>query len=65
MIGRAWSKAREPWVQQWTSDTEPSWDAAARGNSPLQEAFRRLLDEETAAVLGTPYAHSLVDLEQY
>eukprot|EP00959_Pyramimonas_sp_CCMP1952_P103427 2162999-Pyramimonas_sp.AAC.1 len=65
MLGRVWSKAREPWVQQWTADTEPSWDAAVKGNSSLQEACRRLLDEEVSAILDIPYGTSLTDIESY
>eukprot|EP00959_Pyramimonas_sp_CCMP1952_P472750 9500569-Pyramimonas_sp.AAC.1 len=65
MLGRVWSKARGPWAQRWTATSTPSWDAAVKGAMSLQEDFRRLLDDETSAVLAIPYAHSLLDLEQH
>eukprot|EP00959_Pyramimonas_sp_CCMP1952_P342632 7178436-Pyramimonas_sp.AAC.1 len=52
-----WSKARKPWVKSWTEATAPSWDAAVRGSSALQEAFRRVLDEEVCSALAIPYGH--------
>ena len=36
-----------------------------RGNSSLQEAFRRVLDEEVTGALDIPYGHSLTDIEGY
>eukprot|EP00959_Pyramimonas_sp_CCMP1952_P244608 5113125-Pyramimonas_sp.AAC.1 len=48
MLSRVWSMSREPWVRSWSSRSEPHWDAAVRSNSSLGEAFRRVLDEETA-----------------
>eukprot|EP00959_Pyramimonas_sp_CCMP1952_P412539 8644833-Pyramimonas_sp.AAC.1 len=65
MLSRVWSMSREPWSKAWSSRTEPSWDAAVRGNSSLREAFRRALDEEVAGILNVSYGHALTDIDGY
>eukprot|EP00959_Pyramimonas_sp_CCMP1952_P398582 8351968-Pyramimonas_sp.AAC.1 len=62
MLGRLWSLMREPTVQTWSVESARHWDAALPGNSCLQEAFLRALDEELAHAMGIKYGHGMLDI---
>eukprot|EP00959_Pyramimonas_sp_CCMP1952_P271673 5679884-Pyramimonas_sp.AAC.1 len=63
MLGRLWSHVREPIVRQWSAQEEQAWDAAVAGNSCLQEAYLRAIDEELAAWMQLQFGHNLVDVQ--
>eukprot|EP00959_Pyramimonas_sp_CCMP1952_P138053 2889758-Pyramimonas_sp.AAC.1 len=46
MIPRVRSNSREGWISTWSTDTQPSWDAAVAGNAALREGFARALSDE-------------------
>eukprot|EP00959_Pyramimonas_sp_CCMP1952_P234213 4893933-Pyramimonas_sp.AAC.1 len=48
MVGRLWSRVREPIVKQWSKEEEQAWNAAVARNSCLREAYLHAIDEEFA-----------------
>eukprot|EP00959_Pyramimonas_sp_CCMP1952_P107574 2248968-Pyramimonas_sp.AAC.1 len=62
---RVWSLAREPVVQARAQAEQPSWGAAVRGNSSLEEAFMRALDDELFTRLKLAKGYALADIQSF
>ena len=63
MLARVWSLVRAPLVKDWTQQHVAAWDAAAEGNSCLQEVYLRANDEELAHAMKINFGHALADIQ--
>ena len=65
ILCRLWSRCRKPYFTEWCVQHAGWWDTAVHGNSALQAALRRCIQDEAYRALGIVTAGVYWDLEKF
>eukprot|EP00959_Pyramimonas_sp_CCMP1952_P345316 7231705-Pyramimonas_sp.AAC.1 len=65
MVTRLRSLSRDGFSKEWSRSVDSDWDVAVTGNSPLLEAFLKILDAEVTHKLGGTYGAALLDIKSF